>query len=146
MELQGCGPVVRRDVEGPRSRAGRAEQDRPYRHLPRAERMEENARELAQRDGITEGLVCVYGAMETCRTFRVHYGEGRPKLRPDQRVCLVIYFYWMDREFGLMHVKLQTWFPFTVQVYLNGHEWLARKLAARGIAFEKHRQRLHRAG
>ena len=37
-----------------------------------------------------------------------------------------------------MHVKLQTWFPFTVQVYVNGHEWLARKLAARGIAFEKH--------
>ena len=36
-----------------------------------------------------------------------------------------------------MHVKLQTWFPFTVQVYVNGHEWLARKLAARGIAFEK---------
>ena len=50
---------------------------------------------------------------------------------------MVIYFYWMDREFGLMHVKLQTWFPFTVQVYVNGHEWLARKLAARGIAFEK---------
>ena len=75
--------------------------------------------------------------METCRTFRVHYDEDGPKVRPDRRVCLVIYFYWMDREFGLMHVKLQTWFPFTVQVYVNGHEWLARKLAARGIAFEK---------
>ena len=60
-----------------------------------------------------------------------------PRLPPDRRVCLVIYFYWLDREFGLMHVKLQTWFPFTVQVYVNGHEWLA-KLAARGIAFEKH--------
>ena len=51
---------------------------RPYRHLVRGERMEENARNLAQRDGITDGLVCVYGTMETCRTFRVHYGEGRP--------------------------------------------------------------------
>jgi len=110
---------------------------RPYRHLPRAERMEENARELAERDGITDGLVCVNGAMENCRTFRVHYGEDGPKVRSGQRVCLVIYYYWMDREFGLMHVKLQTWFPFTVQVYVNGHEWLARKLAARGIAFEK---------
>ena len=27
-----------------------------------------------------------------------------------------------------MHIKLQTWFPFTVQVYVNGHDWLARKL------------------
>ena len=99
---------------------------RTYRHLSRPEPMEEHARQLAQRDGITEGLVCVYGAMETCRTFRVHYSDDGPKIRSDQRVCLVIYFYWMDREFGLMHVKLQTWFPFTVQVYVNGHEWLAR--------------------
>jgi hypothetical protein len=114
-----------------------AQSGRPYRHLVRAERMEENARKLAQQDGITDGLVCVYGVLETCRTFRVHYGEGRPQVRPGQRVCLVVYFYWMDREFGLMHLKLQTWFPFTVQVYLNGHEWLARKLATRGIAFEK---------
>lgn len=111
---------------------------RPYRHLPCAERMEENARELARHDGITEGLVCVYGAMETCRTFRVQYHDAGPRLRPDRRVCLVNYFYWMDREFGLMHVKLQTWFPFTVQVYVNGHEWLARKLAGRGVRFEKH--------
>jgi hypothetical protein len=43
----------------------------------------------------------------------------------------------MDREFGLMHLKLQTWFPFTVQVYVNGHEWLARKLQRERIAFEK---------
>lgn len=110
---------------------------RPYRHLPCAEPMEENAREMARHDGITEGLVCVYGAMETCRTFRVQYHDSGPRLRPDRRVCLVVYFYFMDREFGLMHVKLQTWFPFTVQVYVNGHEWLARKLAARGITFEK---------
>ena len=78
------------------------------------------------------------GRWKPAAPFRVQYGEHGPKVRSDRRVCLVIYFYWMDREFGLMHVKLQTWFPFTVQVYVNGHEWLARKLAARGIAFEKH--------
>ncbi len=99
--------------------------------------MEDNARELARQDGITDGLVCAYGAMENCRTFRVQYSDDGPKVRSDQRVCLVIYFYWMDCEFGLMHVKIQTWFPFTMQVYVNGHEWLAR-LTARGIAFEKH--------
>ena len=80
VELQGCRAVVRRDVEEPRSRVA-AERNRPYRHLPCAERMEENARELAQRDGITDGLVCVYGAMETCRTFRVQYAEEWPQLR-----------------------------------------------------------------
>jgi hypothetical protein len=27
----------------------------------------------------------------------------------------------MDREFGLIHVKLQTWFPLPIQVNVNGH-------------------------
>jgi len=110
---------------------------RPYRHLSSHEPMEENARALAARDGIADGLVCVYGAMETCRTFRVRYTESGPKARPDRRVCLVLYFYWMDREFGLLHVKIQTWFPFTTQVYVNGHEYLARKLAQAEVDFQQ---------
>ena len=44
----------------------------------------------------------------------------------------------MDREFGLIHLKLQTWFPMQIQVYVNGHEWLERKLTANGISFTKH--------
>jgi hypothetical protein len=114
-----------------------ADAGRPYRHLKCHEKMEENARTMAADDGIAAGLVCVYSTLETCRTFRVRYGDAGPKAGPDLRVCLVLYFFYMDREFGLLHVKIQSWFPFTVQVYLNGHEWLARKLAQQGIAFEK---------
>jgi hypothetical protein len=110
---------------------------RPYQHLPSQQRMEENARNLAQRDGIRDGLVCVYSTLEKCRTFRVRYGEHSPHIAPDLRVCLVLYYYVMDRDFGLMHVKIQTWFPFTMQVYVNGHEWLARKLTRRGIPFRQ---------
>lgn len=43
----------------------------------------------------------------------------------------------MDRDLGLIHVRVQTWFPLQIQVYLNGHEWLARKLAAREIRCTK---------
>lgn len=110
---------------------------RPYRHLPTHERMEDNARTLAEQDGITEGLVCVYSTMENCRTFRVRYGERGPELATDIRRCLVLYYYLLDREFGLQHVKIQTWFPFTMQVYVNGHEWLARRLTQAGIGFRK---------
>lgn len=39
----------------------------------------------------------------------------------------------MDRDLGLLHVRVQTWFPLQIQIYLNGHEWLERKLTARGI-------------
>ncbi len=110
---------------------------RPYTHLPSRERMEDNARRLAAQDGIGDGLVCVYGTNEMCRTFRVSYGATGPKVEPGLRVCLVLYYYWMDRDFGLMHIKVQTWFPFTVQVYVNGHEWLARKLTAARMRYRK---------
>jgi hypothetical protein len=43
----------------------------------------------------------------------------------------------MDRDFGLIHVKLQPWFPLPIQVYVNGHEWLARKLEQNGIGYTK---------
>jgi hypothetical protein len=111
--------------------------DRPYRHLPTHERMEQQARALAEEKGIADGLVCVYGTLENCRTFRVRYDARGPELGTDVRRCLVLYYYLMDREFGLMHVKVQTWFPFTMQVYVNGHEWLAQKLTAGGVAFRK---------
>ncbi len=115
-----------------------ADAGRPYRHLPsHNEPMEENARALAEQDGITEGLICVYSALEVCSTFRVRFAETGPELGKDLRTCLVLYFYYLDRDFGLMHVKMQTWMPFTVQVYVNGHEWLARQMARQGIAFEK---------
>ena len=33
---------------------------------------------------------------------------------------------------------LQTWAPFTIQVCVNGREWLARQMDREGIGYEKH--------
>jgi hypothetical protein len=33
---------------------------------------------------------------------------------------------------------VQTWFPFTTQVYVNGHDWLARQLQDAGSGFVQH--------
>jgi len=60
-----------------------------------------------------------------------------PFVQVAHKKCLMIYFYFLDRCFGLVHVKLQTWFPMPLQVYVNGHEWLARKLADCGVSFSK---------
>ncbi len=38
-------------------------------------------------------------------------------------------------ELGLIHVRLTSWFPFTVQVYLNGHSWLERQMLKRRLGF-----------
>ncbi len=41
----------------------------------------------------------------------------------------------MDPDLGLIHVKLQTWFPLPLQLSVNGHEWLARTLTRHGIRY-----------
>jgi hypothetical protein len=53
------------------------------------------------------------------------------------RQCLHFYWYLIDPEFGWMHVRLQSWAPYSIQVYVNGREWLARQLDRRGIAYSK---------
>lgn len=108
---------------------------RPFMYLDRPTRKEDKARALAEADAIDEGLVCVFTTLEPCRTFALRYGQGRPWLESARRKCLFIYYYFVDREFGLMHVRLQTWFPFQIQIYLNGHEWVARKMDRHGIAY-----------
>jgi hypothetical protein len=64
--------------------------------------------------------------------------KGGPFVRSARRKCLHLYFYFMDRDFGLLHVRIQTWFPMQIQVYLNAHEWLARKLSANEVRYTKH--------
>lgn len=46
-----------------------------------------------------------------------------------------MYFYFLDPQLGLIYVRLTTWFPFTIQVYVNGHSWLAREMLARQLGF-----------
>ena len=36
-----------------------------------------------------------------------------------------------------MHVRIPTWFPFAIQVYLNVHDGLARKMDRHGVAYRK---------
>jgi hypothetical protein len=64
---------------------------RTFRFLERKIRKEEYASQLARQQGITEGLVAVFSTMETCPTFRILYGKGRPHLKKDFRRCLVLY-------------------------------------------------------
>lgn len=103
-------------------------------------RKEDLAREIARRDNISSGLVCVFSAVEPCVSFSV--GPNRElkqlELRCHQRKCLHYYFYLIDPFWGWLNVRLQTWLPFTVQVTANGRERLAHQLLKKGIEFERH--------
>ncbi len=110
---------------------------RPCRSLQGKVDQQKLARAIADSDDIDEGLVCVFSPLEPCRTFRMIYGEGYPRIVSALRKCLSLYFYLIDKQFGFKHVRLQTWFPFTIQVYMNGHEYLARKLDAAGLRYRQ---------
>jgi len=118
-----------------------AAQGRPVRYLSSAkDSKEEMARAIARQDGITEGSVCAFTAVEPCWSWRVAGDHAAKKLRlmRSLRKCLFVYHYWIDSVFGFMSARMQTWFPFPVYVYMNGREWLARQMHQAGIAYRQH--------
>src|SRR5437773_1817829 len=78
-----------------------------------------------------------FSVLEPCRTFSLVWKEAHPFVQPAWRKCLHLYYYFLDRQLGLIHVKVQTWFPFPIQVYVNGHEWVARRLERHGVRYHK---------
>jgi len=104
------------------------------------ESKEELARAIAEKEKISEGLICVFSCVEPCKSFSVRGNRETHKLEVvyEPRKCLHLYFYVIDPEFGFMHIRLQSWFPFEIQVYVNGHEWLARQMDQRGIKYERY--------
>lgn len=113
---------------------------RPLHYLPSSSlRKEDFARHIAEQDRITDGLVCVLTAVEPCHTLTVGPNRDRRRLeiRAEPRKCLHVYFYLIDRQLGWLNLRLQTWFPFTVQVVINGREWLGRQLGRRAIPHER---------
>ncbi len=94
---------------------------------------EEVARGLAQQDQVARGLVAVLRCVEPCQTYEVR--GLRPVLKAAK--CLHLYFYYQHPVFGFMHLRLQTWFPFQIEVCLNGREWLVRQLERAGLSYQR---------
>jgi hypothetical protein len=113
-------------------------QGRPYLYLAGKQRKEKLIQDLIRRDGVSQGLVAVLCVQETCRTVKLKYAQGRPELVFARRPQRVLYYYRLDPEFGLMYLRLQTWFPYTMQVYVNGHDWLACQMTQRKLGFTQH--------
>jgi hypothetical protein len=100
---------------------------------------EDLARELAERDQIKEGLIAIFTAVEPCLSYSLR-GDHRTKERKlvlETRKCTHFYHYYMHSEFGQLHVRVQSWFPFSVDVCLNGRQWLAHQMDCAGISYEQ---------
>lgn len=110
---------------------------RPIVYLPSAkDKKEDIAKNFLLSDPVDNGLICVLKTLEACRTAKVVGQEGKHFLKSSFTKCLHYYLYYLDREFGFMFVKIQTWFPFNIQVYINGRELMKHVFDANGITYE----------
>ena len=114
--------------------------NRPIQYLASSKTSkEEVARTIAAKDNITSGLVCVLTSVEPCRSFDIFKNRETKKLEvvTRDRHCLCLYHYWMHPVFGFMNARIQSWFPFPIQICLNGREWLARQMDEAGLSYRR---------
>jgi len=139
--VEGVSQQIKQHAEQLAANAGR-----PFRYLEapmtarNGQSKEDLARQMAKEDNLKEGLICVLYTLEPCSTFTVRGNRQTQRLEVVRRrtKCLHFYFYFLDRELGLIHIRLQSWFPFQIQVYVNGRECLAQYLDQQGIAYERY--------
>ena len=112
--------------------------DSPVQYLSNSsESKEKVAKEIFESSAKKEGLICILKAVELCQSFDVKGNRKTQKLEvvKSPRKCLHYYLYFNDSEFGWMHVRIQSWLPFEIQIYLNGREYLKNKLSSLGIKY-----------
>jgi len=87
------------------------------------------------------GVVFIGKAQEKTAVFRT---EKRKNPTTGQRYPWIVrstamvnhyYVYCVDRDFGPFFLKVCSYFPYTAKLCLNGHEYVKRQLAQRGIAY-----------
>jgi hypothetical protein len=104
------------------------------------ERKETLAHECQKACGCDEGLIGVWSCVEAGSTYRACYDAqaGFPQLRKEYGRHKHLYFYYDHSQYGFASVRLQTWFPYGIQIALNGREWLRRALDKHRIAYVVH--------
>ena len=98
---------------------------------------EATAQRIAHADGITAGLICILESVDPCYSYEV--GPNRQTkqlvLRRKRMKCKHHYLYFVHPRWGFGHLRLQSWFPFTMHVCINGREWLCRELDRAGSGY-----------
>lgn len=130
-----------KDIISTADQYARDNSGRPVSHISTWRiRKEELAHERQRQEQIKTGLIGVWSCLERGSSYRAVYCKqaGFPQLRNYQTQCRHLYFYFDDSEFGFMNIRLQTWFPYHIQMCLNGREWLRRGLEKEGAGFHVH--------
>ena len=89
-----------------------------------------------------EGVVFIGKAQEKAMTYRTakrknpQTGQSYPWIYRGSTLPNHYYFYLCDRDFGPIFAKVCSYFPYTMRLYVNGHEYAKHQLEHEGIAYE----------
>ena len=100
-------------------------------------RKEDLVKKVLDNRGYHPGLVHIISAMETCGSYRPWHDKqtGKTFLKGSQSKCLHYYFYFIDPYLGYGYIRVPTWAPFKLQVYINGHNVVAHQLEKEKIKY-----------
>ena len=95
-------------------------------------------KEALEKSNDKVGLIAAFSAVEVCRTSTIQANHETKKLEPTIKntKCKHYYLYYNDEQFGLMFFKIQTWFPYNVQIYINGREYCSKLFDKNNIKYE----------
>src|SRR5437016_13712241 len=93
---------------------------------------EDMAREIAKRDGIKEGPICVLTSVDPCWSYNIQSNgkTGHLDLIHHYRKCEHLYHYKSHRVLTFIHLRTQTCLPLTMPVNVIGRDGLAHQMAA----------------
>lgn len=100
-------------------------------------RKEDLVKKVLDKRGTHTGLVHILSAMESCGSYKPWHDKqtGKTFLKGTQSKCLHYYFYFIDPYLGYGYIRVPTWCPFKLQVYLNGHNILANELDKQNLKY-----------
>ncbi|MDR0605275.1 MAG: MarR family transcriptional regulator [Bacteroidales bacterium] len=100
-------------------------------------RKESLVSEKLKTRGTGLGIVCILSAMEGCNTYKPWHDKntGKTFLKSDKSQCLHYYVYFIDKDLGFGYIRIPTWCPFRLQIYINGHNLLAKELDKANIGY-----------
>ena len=110
-------------------------------HFAKGQRKDQVAREYLEGHDGGERILFVGRAQEKTRVWRTGQrrdavtGRRYPWLGKQSAMVNHWYFYGFDRDFGPFYLKFGGYFPFTGQIYLNGHEYAKQQCIKAGIGF-----------
>jgi hypothetical protein len=107
----------------------------------KGERKDDVAAEYRKKFTGREGILFVGKAQEKASVFRTEKrtdanGRKYPWIVKSTAMVNQFYFYCVDEDFGPFFLKFCSYFPYNAKLCLNGHEYVKRQLARKGIAFE----------